>query len=186
MKKTIIALIAALLVACMFVPAMAEGTLQIIDPAAVAPTATPEPQPVEVPAVVILPYKDGSINLRAEANTDSEIVTALKHEENITVILYGDIWSKIVTEKGKEGYIKNLYINDGNPIYAAGNVYYTSNRTVIVNADAPMYAGASIESAQITTVLAGAEMTALADNGEFVLIAMPDGALGYVENTILN
>jgi hypothetical protein len=68
---------------------MAEATLTIIDPAAevsAQPTATPEPQPVEVPAVVTLPYKDGSINVRAMDNTDSAIVTSLKHEDKITVI----------------------------------------------------------------------------------------------------
>lgn len=186
MKKTMMTIIAVLLIVCLSLPALAEGTLKIIDPASVAPTATPEPQPVEVPAVVTLPYRDGSINVRAEDNTDSAIVTALKHGDKITVILYGDIWSRIVTANGKEGCIKNLYIDDGNSVYAAGNVYYDSARSVIVNADAPMYAGASIECAQITTVLAGAEMTALAENGAFVLIAMPDGALGYVENIYLD
>ena len=184
MKKTLISMIAALLIACMAVPAMAEPTLTIIDPAAVSaePAATPEPQPVEVPAVVILPYKDGSINVREINNTDSAIVTSLKHEDAITVILYGGVWSRIRTESGKEGYIKNLYINDGNPVYAAGNVYFDAARTVTIIADIAMYAGASVETEMVSTALAGAEFTALAENGAFTLVASPDGALSYVES----
>lgn len=190
MKKILIAMLALLLAVCMAIPAMAENTQTASAPAAeasVEPTATPEPQPVEVPATVILAYKDGSINVRAEDNTDSDIVTSLNHEDKITVILYGEIWSRIRTKSGKGGYIKNVYIDDGNPIYAAGTEYFGTARKVTVTEETPMYAGASAESAQITTLLVSdVEMTALGVNGDFTLIATPDGAQGYAATQCLS
>ena len=166
-------LIALMLMACLIVPAMAEN-------AEIA-----EPEIVSVPAKVALAYKDGSINLRAGEGTQYDIVTALKHDEAITVITYGDVWSKVATEKGKEGYIKNLYINDGNLLYAAGIEYYGTSREMTAYIGVNMYAGASGETALIVALEPGAEVTALGENGSYTLVSTEDGAQGFVKSSYL-
>ena len=187
MKKNIFtALIAMLLVLCMAMPALAEAaSIEIVEPAA-EPTATPEPQPVEVPANVSLAYRDGSINLRAGAGTEFDVVTSLKDGEDITVILYGDIWSKIVTETGKEGYIKNLYINDGNPLYAAGIEYYGTAREMTAAIGVNMFAGASGETTVIVALQPGEKLTALGENGTYTLVSTKAGAQGFVKTSYLS
>ena len=174
MKKMMFVLLALLLAAVLAVPAMAEEN------------ATAEPQPVEVPASVCLAYRDGSINLRAGEGTEFDVVTSLKDGEDITVVLYGDIWSKIVTESGKEGYIKNLYINDGNPLYAAGIEYFGTARKMTVNIGVNMFAGASGETAMIVMLQPGEKLTALGTNGSYTLVSTENGAQGFVKSSYLS
>ena len=173
MKNILSALIALMLIICMIVPAMAETA------------ETAEPEIVSVPATVALAYADGSINLRAGEGTDTEIVTSLKHGDAITVITYGDIWSKVVTESGKEGYIKNLYINDGNELFAAGIEYFGGSYKKEVFIGVNMYAGASGETALIAALQQGAKVDALGENGSYTLVAAEDGAQGFVKTSYL-
>lgn len=176
MKNILSALIALMLIVCMIVPAMAETAEAAEEPVA---------EIVSVPATVALAYADGSINLRAGEGTDTEIVTSLKHGQAITVVTYGDIWSKVVTESGKEGYIKNLYINDGNELFAAGIEYYGGSYKKEVFIGVNMYAGASGETALIAALQQGAKVDALGENGSYTLVAAEDGAQGFVKTSYL-
>lgn len=176
MKNIFSALIALMLIVCMIVPAMAEATEN---------AETVEAEIVSVPATVALAYQDGSINLRAGNSTDTEIVTSLKHGQAITVIQYGDIWSKVATETGKEGYIKNLYINDGNTLYAAGIEYYGGSYKKEVYIGANVYAGASGETALIVSLPQGAKVDAMGENGSYTLVVLEDGAQGFVKSSYL-
>lgn len=175
MKNILSALIALMLIVCML-PAVAETT-ETAEEAVV--------EIVSVPATVALAYVDGSINLREGEGTDTDIVTSLKHGDSITVITYGDIWSKVVTESGKEGYIKNLYINDGNELFAAGIEYYGGNLKKEVFIGVNMYAGASGETALIAALQQGAKVDALGENGAYTLVAAEDGAQGFVKTSYL-
>ena len=173
MKNIFTALIALMLIVCMIVPAMAETA------------ETAEVEIVNVPATVALAYEDGSINLRAGEGTDTDIVTSLKHGQAIAVITYGDIWSKVATESGKEGYIKNLYINDGNELYAAGIEYFGGSYKKEVFIGVNMYAGASGETALIVSLQQGTVVNALGENGSYTLVATEDGAQGFVKTSYL-
>ena len=67
-----------------------------------------EKEPVEI-------YNDGwtnaSVNLRAEPNTDSEILTTLKYNSCISYTQENDEWVKVEYEDGF-AYLKEEYIND--------------------------------------------------------------------------
>ena len=52
---------------------------------------------------------EGYVNIRSEANADSEIVGVLMPGYAVTVTEKGDEWSKI-SSNGVEGYIKNEYL----------------------------------------------------------------------------
>ena len=115
MKNNIFtALIAMLLVFCMAMPALAEAaSIEIVEPAA-EPTATPEPQPVEVPANVSLAYRDGSINLRAGAGTKYKVIGSLRNGTAFTVTKSSGNWYRVkVIKSGKVGWVSKSYTAKG-------------------------------------------------------------------------
>ena len=61
---------------------------------------------------------EGYVNIRSEANADSEIVGVLMPGYAVTVTEKGDEWSKI-SSNGVEGYIKNEYLVFGEETKAA-------------------------------------------------------------------
>lgn len=55
-----------------------------------------------------------SLNLRSEANTDSEIVIKLSYCDNLEILKSSDVvgWKKVRFE-GREGYVSQQFIKDG-------------------------------------------------------------------------
>lgn len=178
MKKNVfVSVLCMLMMLCLAMPAFAE--------AAPAAEALAESEIVSVPATVKLAYADGSLNLRSGEGSDTDIVTSLSDGQAITVVQYGEIWSKVATEDGKEGYIKNLYINDGNMLFAAGTEYLGTSKTMHAYIGVTLHAGASGETAAIATLQSGAKVTVLGVNGTYSLVSDENGAQGFVKTGYL-
>lgn len=131
-------------------------------------------------ATVEMAYSGGSLYLRSGPGREYDSKGTVEDGDSITVISYGDVWSKVKTASGKTGYIKNLYINDGDDNYASGTSYFDSRYSVYTTAAVNLRSGASTNTAVITTLKKGAKLTAMGKNNGFYLVQTPAGTQGYV------
>ena len=106
--------------------------------------------------------------------------------DHIDVLRYGDVWSKVETDDGKVGYIKNLYIEDGDTNYASGTDYYDSHYTAYTTASVNFRAGASTSTASMGTLSKGTKVTVLGENGRFYLVKNSAGTQGFVSKTYIS
>lgn len=146
---------------------------------------------VMVPAVasaasVTMAYDGGSLYLRSGPGKEYKSVGTVHDGDSITVVSYGEIWSKVKTSSGKTGYIKNLYISDGDTNYASGTDYFGSRYSVYTTADVNMRSGASTSTAVITTLAKGTKLTAMGKNGGFYLVQTSGGTQGYVSSSYIS
>lgn len=162
MKKKLIAALSAMLVLCMMVPAIASA------------------------ATVEMAYSGGSLYLRTGPGREYGTNGTVKDGDYISVISYGDVWSKVQTSSGKIGYIKNLYIKDGDTNYASGTSYFSSRYSVYTTAGVNLRSGASTNTAVITTLGKGTKLTAMGTNGSFYLVQTANGTQGYVSGQYLS
>lgn len=142
-----------------------------------------------VPAVacaenVTLAYSDGSLFLRKGPGKDYKTNGTLHDGDEIDVIRYGSVWSKVETEDGRIGYIKNLYIDGAGDDYASGTDYYDSSDwyTVYTTGSVRFRAGASTETAAMGTFAKGTKLTVMGKNGRFYLVKKADGTQGFVSS----
>lgn len=126
-----------------------------------------------------------TIYLRSGPGTSYKANGTVKSGASITVVSRGSIWSKVKTSGGSTGYIKNLYIKDGNGNYASGTSYFKSGVTAHTTANVNLRAGASTSTAVITTLSKGTKVTELGKNGSFYLVKSEDGTQGYVSSKYL-
>lgn len=136
-------------------------------------------------AAVKLAYTSGSLYLRKGPSHDYGTNGTVHDGDYISVINYGDVWSKVKTDDGRTGYIKNLYINDGDNNYASGTSYFDGSYTVYTTASVNMRSGASTSTSVITTLSKGSKLQALGKNGKFYLVKKGDGQQGYVSSSYL-
>ena len=127
----------------------------------------------------------GSLYLRTGPGREYDDAGTVHDGDYITVLSYGSVWSKVQTGDGRTGYIKNLYINDGDADYAAGTSYMDSYK-VYTTANVNLRAGASTSTSVITTLAKGTKLTALGKNGKFYLVETADGTQGYVSSTYVS
>ena len=143
-----------------------------------------------VPAMaetVRLAYKSGSLYIRSGAGTAYEAVGTVHDGDKIDVLRYGEVWSKIKQRStDKIGYIKNLYIDDGDSTYAAGTTYFDGGRTMYTTASVNFRAGASTSTAIMGTFAKGTKLTALGKNGNFYLVKNSKGTQGFVSGSYLS
>jgi len=142
-----------------------------------------------VPAVaetVRLAYKSGALYIRSGMGTQYDAVGTVHDGDWISVLSYGSVWSKIKTGSGKVGYIKNLYIDDGDKNYAAGTTYFGGGTTMYTTASVNFRAGASTSTAIMGTFAKGTKLTALGKNGNFYLVKNANGTQGFVSATYLS
>ena len=161
MKKKFAAILAALLV------------LTLITGASLAET-------------VSLAYSGGALNLRKGPGTEYRSLGTLHDGDHIDVLRYGDVWSKVETDDGKIGYIKNLYIEDGDTNYASGTDYFDSHFTAYTTASVNFRAGASTSTASMGTLSRGTKVTVLGENGRFYLVKNSAGTQGYVSKSYIS
>ena len=136
-------------------------------------------------ATVKLAVRGGRICLRTGAGLEYSVICHLKDGQKITVLSTGNAWSKVRTENGKEGYIKNLYISGIGSIYADGTKYYTTTHKAYIttnSGNAAMKAGASSSTATLTTLSNGTQVTVLGQNGSWMLVST--AALGAQASTV--
>lgn len=136
-------------------------------------------------ATVKLAYTSGSLYLRKGPGHDYGTNGTVHDGDYISVVSYGDVWSKVKTDSGKTGYIKNLYIKDGDENYASGTSYFDGSYTVYTTASVNMRAGASTSTSVIATLSKGTQLKALGKNGNFYLVKNDDGHQGYVSSSYL-
>ena len=135
---------------------------------------------------VSLAYSGGSLNLRKGPGTEYRSLGTVHDGDHIDVLRYGDVWSKVETDDGKVGYIKNLYIEDGDTNYASGTDYFDSHYTAYTTASVNFRAGASTSTASMGTLSKGTKVTVLGDNGRFYLVKNSAGTQGFVSKTYIS
>lgn len=137
-------------------------------------------------ATVDMAYSGGSIYLRTGPGRNYDTNGTVKDGASITVLSYGEIWSKVKTSGGRVGYIKNLYIDDGDDDYAAGTSYFSSRYSMYTTAGVNLRSGATTSTAVIRTLSKGTKVTAMGKNGSFYLVQTSDGTQGYVSGSYLS
>ena len=135
---------------------------------------------------VSLAYSGGSLNLRKGPGTGYASLGTVHDGDYIDVLRYGDVWSKVETGDGKVGYIKNLYIDDGDANYASGIDYYDSHYTAYTTASVNFRAGASAGTASMGTLSKGTKVTVLGENGSFYLVKNSAGTQGFVSKSYIS
>ena len=142
--------------------------------------------PAALAATVEMAYNGGSLYLRTGPGRSYDANGTVHDGDYITVLNYGDIWSKVKTSSGRTGYIKNLYIDDGDDTYAAGTDYFGSKYKVYTTASVNLRSGASTGTAVISTLSKGTKLTAMGRNGSFYLVQTSGGTQGYVSANYLS
>ena len=135
---------------------------------------------------VSLAYSGGALNLRKGPGTEYRSLGTLHDGDHIDVLRYGDVWSKVETDDGKIGYIKNLYIEDGDTNYASGTDYFDSHFTAYTTASVNFRAGASTSTASMGTLSKGTKVTVLGENGRFYLVKNSAGTQGFVSKSYIS
>lgn len=161
-KSKLMAVLSIMLLLCIMAPAVASA------------------------ATVEMAYGGGSLYLRTGPGREYNSNGTVKDGDYITVLSYGDIWSRVQTSGGRTGYIKNLYINDGDNNYASGTSYFSSRYSVYTTASVNLRSGASTNTAVITTLAKGTKLTAMGTNGRFYLVQTANGTQGYVSGNYVS
>lgn len=134
---------------------------------------------------VSLAYSSGALNLRGGAGTQYESLGTVHDGDHITVLEQGSVWSKIKTDSGKVGYIKNLYIKGIGSSYASGTTYFDGGYTVYTTAAVNFRAGAGTNTASMGTLSKGTKLTALGKNNGWYLVKNSKGTQGFVSGSYL-
>lgn len=154
-RNKLTAIIALVLIALMLVPAVASA------------------------ATMKHAYTSGKIYLRSGPGTEYRSNGTVYNGDHIVVISYGDVWSRVRLDNGKTGYIKNLYINDGDMTYAAGTSY-VNRYTAYITGNVNFRAGASTSTTSMGILERGTEVKVLGVNNGFYLICDPNNTQGFV------
>ncbi len=79
-----------------------------------APEPEPEPEPESQPEIRYFTYTINTsrlnLRLREEPSTNAKILDSLKKKSTGYIIKPGNEWCKVVTDKGKEGYVSTEYL----------------------------------------------------------------------------
>lgn len=120
---------------------------------------------------------EGYVNIRSEANTDSEVVGVLMPGYAAAVTEKGDEWSK-VSSNGVEGYIKNEFLVFGDE--AKAHYQNTCGVTGVVQADSlRVREAASTDAAQIGALAQNNEVSVLGSSEDWYQIQY-SGSNAYV------
>ena len=128
---------------------------------------------------VSLAIKGGALNLRKGPGTEYTSLGTVKNGDHIVVLEKGSVWSKVKTDSGKKGYIKNLYIKSGDKDYASGTTYVDSY-TVYTTGNVNFRAGAGTNTKSMGVLKKGTKLTVLGKNGSFLLVVNKNGTQGFV------
>lgn len=160
--------------------AIEVSTEQLVE----APTETLEETVVEPECLYpewqnsVVADVEGSLRVREEASTDSEIVGKLYPYTVATIIEPGEEWTKI--ESGNVvGYVSNEYLMFGDDAGAYITEHYKYCATVEVQA-LNVRQEQSTESECIGSVTGGRELDIISENDEWVEIQYKEDVTGYV------
>lgn len=125
-----------------------------------------------------------SVNIRAEADMNSERVGGIGAGGIMTVVDRGDEWS-LITSGNCEGYIKNEFIAFGDDAgeFAEANL----SRVAVVNASTlRLRAGESEDSECLTLLSNGEKYHILSYGDEWTQVEVDDTLSGYVKNEYID
>lgn len=162
MKNRISFVLAVLLIAALLLPAIASA------------------------ATIDMAYGGGSLYLRTGPGREYSANGTVKDGDYVSILNYGSIWTRVQTLDSRTGYIKNLYINDGDSDYASGTSYYSSRYDVYTTAALNLRSGASVNTAVIKTLAKGTKLLVMGENGNFRLVQTADGTQGYVSKNYIS
>ena len=137
-------------------------------------------------ATIQLAYKDGSLNLRSGPGTNYKSLGYLHDGDKVGIIKYGDVWTKILTSDDKVGYVKNLYIDNGDADYATGTSYLSSSYTAYTTANVHLRAGAGTDNTSMGVLKKGSKLRVLGQNGKWYLVETSAGTQGYIYSSFVS
>lgn len=125
-----------------------------------------------------------SVNIRAEADIDSERVGGIGAGGIMDVLEKGDEWS-LITSGNCEGYIKNEFIAFGD---AAGEFAEANlSKVAVVNASALKLRAEESEDSECLTLLSNGERYhIISQGGEWTQVEVDDTLSGYVKNEYID
>lgn len=147
-----------------------------------APTATPESTPTPnadptdevtpTPSVsekVVRTSGGGSVNLRSQASTSSDVVTTLRNGQTLTVLSEENGWANVRTQDNQEGYVSSDYLIDR-----------VTGTVVNINSTLNVRATPSATGERVGTLENGDTVTVLdTSNSEWTQIVLSNGQVGY-------
>ena len=136
------------------------------------PQGTPSQEATPTPSAsekVVKTSGGGSVNLRAQASTDSSIVTQLRSGQVITVLSESNGWAQVRTQDNEEGYVSSEFLIDR-----------VTGTVVNINSALNVRATASATGDKIGTLENGDTVTVLdSSNSQWTQVVLPDGKIGY-------
>mgnify|MGYP005794355543 CR=1 FL=1 len=146
------------------------------------PTATPEstPTPDASPSDEATPTPStsekvvrtsggGSVNLRSQASTSSDVVTTLRTGQTVTVLSEENGWAQVRTQDNQEGYVSSEYLIDR-----------VTGTVVNINSSLNVRATPSATGDRVGTLGNGDTVTVLdTSNSDWTQIVLSNGQVGY-------
>jgi SH3-like domain-containing protein len=122
---------------------------------------------------------DKSVNIRAEANEEAQVVGKLYKGAEADIIEKGDEWTKISSGSVEEGYVKNDFLAFGDEAEALAA--QDGTLVAIVNTDALRIRSEASEDASVLDLAEnGEELTAVAEDGDWVEIQYTSDSSAFV------
>ena len=127
---------------------------------------------------------DGQVNIRKEADVNSNKVGIINGGGLVTVVEKGSEWSHI-TSGGCDGYIKNEFLVFGSDAKAYAEKYL--QKVVVINATTLRLRAESNEDSDCLTLLTGGEEYGIISQGNgWTYIEVDDSLSGYVKNDYIS
>lgn len=109
------------------------------------------------------------IELKAKQNGGGKTLQKLYDGDAIKIENTGEVWTKVLTEKGKTGYIRNTFIKGDNKWFASGTKYMSNAITGIITDKCNFRVGASTETKVLSVLNKGDKVTVYGTNGDYYL-----------------
>ena len=141
-------------------------------------------------ASVVTANNGGTLRLRKGAGTNYATVAIVTDGDNLTVLSKGSVWTKVETDGGDVGYLKNLYIAGLGSLYADGTTYYSGRYTGYVKtkhsgSKVNLRSGASASTSSIGKIANGKKVAVLGENGSFYLVEI-NGTQGFISKSYVS
>ena len=106
--RVLVSLSLLIVFACAAPPAPVEPPRTPAPPPAVEPPVAPEEQIIGTVRVTA-----SALNVRAEASTDSEVVTQVKKGTSLSVLREDDSWTRVRLASGEVGWVASRFVSSG-------------------------------------------------------------------------
>lgn len=124
-----------------------------------------------------------TLNVRAGARTDREVIATITNGTNLTVLGEMGDWYKVKLANGKIGWVVKSYISTGSSVVADSSTtasVATFPRTGSVTASSlNIRSGAKTDREVIATVSAGTKLTLLSSMGDWYKVKLSNGTIGW-------